>query len=276
MGNLYAWLFVPLTLWPIDVDALLEMFLGYVEKDRPFTPDILLMLEMLPPVPDVRTQTVVAEHEHEVATGRYESSIHAQHKFDAMERELSDDPRFIAQWHEITRRFKTEEFADHKGVIRRRMVSERSFRENWTFRWKSAHDRFREIFDAFCQRWHLYGMQGNRPLLLKLSINLTPYGTMMMIPGFWSFDYKRDIKWPAVTRLHKIHGAKKQGPKSTQNRLDQKKEVRLARKLWDDAIKAKLKGKARYEFVKSGLNWDLGTDDRKVRKLVSLRPISDS
>lgn len=267
--SLYAWLFVPLTLWPIEVDALLKMVLAHAERKQPLTLDILLLMNMLPPLPDGATQAILTAHEHEVAAGRYESSINAHHKFDATENELCDDPQFAAQWLEITRRFDPRKYADHKGVIRRRMVSERNFRENWVFRWTTARDRFQEIFDAFCQRWHLYGMQDDRPLLLKLSINLTPYGTMVFIPGFWSFDWKRDIRWQAVKRLHRAHGATKQGPKSTQNRLAQKKEIQLAKRLWSAAGKANLKGKARYDFVKKQLKWDPRTDDRKVRRLVN-------
>jgi hypothetical protein len=259
LKNLYAWLFVPLTMWPIDVEALLKVALNQVEQQKPFTPELVLMMDMLPPLPDVQTQSVVAEHEWDVATGRYESSINAPYKFN---------PEFSAQWQAIKYRFKVGEFADHKGVIRRRVVSERSFRENWTFGWKTSHDRFREIFDAFCHRWHLYGMQGENPLLLKLSVNLTPYGTMIMIPGFWSFDPKRDINWSVVTRLHKSHGAQKQGAKMATNRIQQKEEERIAEQLHQQAGGMGLKGAKRYAFIKAGLKWDLRTDDRKVRKLL--------
>jgi hypothetical protein len=88
------------------------------------------------------------------------------------------------------------------------------------------------------------------------------------VPGFWSFDPKRDIKWSTVTRLHKVHGAVKQGPKSTRNRLDQQREAQLALRFWEQATHAGLKGDARYTFVKAALNWDPRTDNRKLRKLV--------
>ena len=55
------------------------------------------------------------------------------------------------------------------------------------------HFVMQAVFDAFCMRWNLYGMQGDRPLVTKLSVNLTPHGTMIFIPAYWSFDYKRDV-----------------------------------------------------------------------------------
>ena len=36
-------------------------------------------------------------------------------------------------------------------------------------------------------------MQNDDPLPLKLAVNLTPYGTLIHIPAYWSFDPKRDM-----------------------------------------------------------------------------------
>ncbi len=36
-------------------------------------------------------------------------------------------------------------------------------------------------------------MRGDEPLLMKLSVNITPHGTMIFIPAYWSFDAKRDV-----------------------------------------------------------------------------------
>lgn len=78
--------------------------------------------------------------------------------------------------------------------------------------WLAApRHRFQAAFDAFCARWNLYGMQGDKPLTLKLSVNLTPHGTMIFIPAYWSFDAKRDMRWGAVKKLHSARALKKQG-----------------------------------------------------------------
>jgi len=124
------------------------------------------------------------------------------------------------------------------------MVQERNFRpSDWKFSWGTEAQRFQNVFDAFCHRWNLYGMERkktsnfklqtsgkpqnsnlkenanaaeeseDRPLLLKLSVNLTPFSTMIEVPKYWSFDPKRDLKWGAVTKLHRMREVPRQGPK---------------------------------------------------------------
>jgi hypothetical protein len=54
-------------------------------------------------------------------------------------------------------------------------------------------------------------MEGNKPLVMKLSVNLTAHGTMIFIPAYWSFDNSRDVRWEEVMKLHKARALKKQG-----------------------------------------------------------------
>jgi len=55
------------------------------------------------------------------------------------------------------------------------MSQERNLREaGWPFDWSDPRRRFHFFFDAFCYRWKLYGMEHDRPLLLKISVNPTP------------------------------------------------------------------------------------------------------
>ena len=141
-------------------------------------------------------------------------------------------------------------------------------REHWPFRWKTA-DRFHAIFDVFCQRWHLYGMRDHRPLLLKLTVNLTPFGTMIFIPAYWSFDPKRDLNWRAITALHKARGVPKQGPKLSANQLAAREESIRARDFWREATALKLKGEARISWVRQKLNKDLRTDEGQLRRILA-------
>jgi hypothetical protein len=122
-------------------------------------------------------------------------------------------------------------------------------REGWAFRWTRTADRFHAVFDVFCQRWHLYGMRGDRPLLLKLTANLTPFGTMIFIPAYWSFDSKRDLNWRAITALHKARGVPRQGPKLRANQLAARLESIYAIKFSKDASARKLKGEARVSWI---------------------------
>jgi hypothetical protein len=266
---LYDWLFVPITLWPIDVEGLFRAALDRAAAGRHLDKRMLLLVDLLPSLPGVRTQRAVSEHEHSVQHGNYESLICAHHKYDQIESELMRDPKFRAQWNSVKAQFDVMKFADHKEIIRRRFVTERSMREYWPFRWKKTADRFHAVFDVFCQRWHLYGMRGDRPLLLKLTANLTPLGTMIFIPAYWSFDPKRDLDWRAITALHKARGIPKQGPKLSANQSAARAEANRAAQLRKEADALKLKGEARTSWMLKQLNWDLRTDERQLRRILA-------
>jgi len=267
--KLYDWLFVPLTLWPIDIEGLLRAVLDRVASGRRLDTRMVLLVDLLPLPPSDRTQRAVSEHEHSVQHGNYESLIRARHKYDHVESQLANNPTFQEQWNAIRARFEVTKFTDHKGIIRRHLVGERSMRDHWPFRWTKTADRFHAVFDVFCQRWNLYGMRGDHPLLLKLTANLTPFGTMVFIPAYWSFDPKRDLNWRAITALHKARGVPKQGPKLGANRAAARRQRARAIKLAKEADQLKLKGERRRVWMLKQLNWDARTDERQLRRILA-------
>jgi hypothetical protein len=211
----------------------------------------------------------IGEYEHAVKAGSYESLIQAQYKFDLLEAELRKNDEFKADWERLKAQFGVETYRNAKGVIRRRRVEERNFRgKDWKFSWGSEAERFQAVFDAFCHRWDLYGMEWDRPLLLKLSVNLTPFSTMIEVPRYWSFDPKRDLKWSAITKLHRTREVLRQGPKLSQTRAARRDEAEAARMLWREAKRAGLKGDRRNEWVMERLGWDVRTDESKLRRMV--------
>jgi len=267
--KLYDWLFVPLTLWPIDIEGLLRAALDRLQSGKRLHNTMVLLIDLLPlPLSD-KTQRAVSEHEHSVQHGIYERLIRARHKYDQIESQLARDRTFKEQWNAIKNQFDVMKFADHKEIIRRRLIGERSMRKDWAFRWTETADRFHAVFDVFCQRWDLYGMRGDRPLLLKLTVNLTPFGTMIFIPAYWSFDPKRDLNWRAITALHKARGVQKQGAKLAANELAAREESIRAREFWREAAALKLKGEARISWVLKELNRDLRTDERQLRRILA-------
>lgn len=267
--KLYDWLFVPITFWPIDIEGLLRAALDRAAASTRLDKGMILLIDLLPLPPGERTQRAVSEHEHSVQHGSYEPLIRARHKYDQIESEFARDPMFQAHWNSIKSHFDVTKFADQKGIIRRRFVAERSMREHWPFRWTKTADRFHTVFDVFCQRWHLYGMRGDRPLLLKLTVNLTPFGTMIFIPAYWSFDPKRDLKWRAITALHKARGVRKQGQKLSANQLAARLEAIDAAKLSEEADARKLKGEARIWWMLKKLKRDPRTDERQLRRILA-------
>ena len=231
-----------------------------------------------------------------------------------MEAELRVNPEFKADWERIKAEFPIDKYRNRQGIIRRRFVQERNFRPaDWEFSWQTETDRFRNVFDAFCHKWNLYGMEGrktsnlkseisveggvktretaliptrsprrgrptggsatsdqweDKPLLLKLSVNLTAFGTLIEIPKYWSFDPKRDVNWGEVTKLHRMREVKRQGPKLSPSRAARHTEAAAARRLWREATRAGLKGDGRKEWVMERLGWDVRTDESRLRRLL--------
>jgi hypothetical protein len=270
LEEFYPWLLAPLTLWPIDLDGLGQHLLKLVKIGRRFDAKTTLLLDQLGPAPSPGTQVVVAQQEHQVQVGNYEPLIKQQHKFDAMEKELGQNPEFKAGWNAIKARFDVLKYQNHKQIIRRRMVQERNFRSDWEFRWHRNAHQFQVVFDTFCHRWNLYGMESDKPLLLKLTVNLTPYGTMIVVPSYWSFDAKRDLKWKAINALHRARGVGRQGPKLDAIKQGRREDSKRVKMLWQQARCLGMKGNARMAWVINQLGWHPATDESKVKRLIRL------
>jgi hypothetical protein len=187
LQKLYDWLFVPITLWPFNIEGLFRTALHRASAGKRLEKTMVFVIDLLPSVPSERTRCAVSEHEHAVQHGNYESLIRSRYKYDQVEQELAHHEEFQSHWNAIKAQFDVTKFADRKGIIRRRLVAERSMREDWAFRCRRTEDRFHAVFAAFCQRWNLYGMRRDRPLLLKLTSNLTPFGTMIFYSSLLEF-----------------------------------------------------------------------------------------
>ena len=263
-----AWLFVPFTLWPIDLHGVCIVVQQHIEAGERMENELRLLIESLPPLPSEKAQAVAAAHEHAVERGDYEAQVRAGEKYALTEEKLMNDLRFREQWAAIQAQFDVTEFQDSNGIIRRRMVAERGFRPDWQLDWHEPAARFQAVFDLFCHRWSLYGMAGDRPLLMKLTVNLTPHGTMIVIPSWWSFDRTRDLNWPEIKNLHNARVPSKQGPKLTRNQMEQAAEAKRAARFNAEAKAKGLKGDKRENWVMSQLKW-AKTDARKLRRLLS-------
>jgi hypothetical protein len=178
LEKVYGWAFVPWSLWPVDIRGLGLHVIRCLEEGRELDAGTRLMCALLPEAPSDSVCEPVSEYEHAVKSGNYEELIAAQHKFDLMERDLAKNPELKADWEAIKAEFKVDRYRNAAGIIRRRVAQERNFRPaDWKFAWETEAQRFQNVFDAFCHRWDLWAMEKDRPLLLKLTANLTPYGT---------------------------------------------------------------------------------------------------
>ena len=264
---LYDWMFVPPTLWPFNLQDVLDDCLAALEKGKRLNARHRLLIELLPEPPDETICAAVAGHELHVSKGVYENLVKTQAKYSQNELAIQADPQLRRQWQRIKSTFKVQAYRDYKGVIRRTMTVERNLRLPFAVNMKRPHAVFHAAFDAFCLRWNLYGMQHDEPLLLKLAVNLTPYGTMIHIPAYWSFDPKRDIRWEAIAKLHRtrVHG--RQGSALAEGVAERMKAAEKLRELDREVRRLGLKGEKKHEFLCAGLGWDARTSPKRISRL---------
>ena len=263
----YAWVLVPFCLWVLDFHELCRLIQTQIEAGKPVEAELRLLVNSLPPLPDKKAQTAAMAHEHAVQHGNYESLVKADKKFSGMETKLLGDPEFQKAWEDIQAHFDIQKFQDSKGIIRRRMVTERNMHNDNAIRWNTKAGRFQVIFDAFCQRWNLYGMKEGQPLLLKISSNLTPFGTLIFIPAYWSLDFKLDFKLKEITDLHRSRGVKKQGDTIFLNWKDRKEKAALLPHLDAEVLRLGLKGDKKTEFLCKELGYNSRVEQKQISRL---------
>ena len=113
-------------------------------------------------------------------------------------------------------------------------------------------------------------MEDERPQLLKASVVFTPLGTQIFIPGYLSFDPKRDLDFKKIASLHRARGINRQGPGFSIGRKELAERKRLAKIADKEARRRKLRGDARYEFIVAKISHIFidHPDYRRTKKLL--------
>jgi hypothetical protein len=267
LEKIHAWLLTPLSLWPFSMTDLLGACLTSTEQTSQLSEAERLLIDLLPAPPDESVCAVTAAHELQIQSGSYSDFVNAAAKFDQVEADLKANESLQRDWQAIKQAFDVPAKADYKGVIRRTMMTERNLGPDWSVSFDDEDARFSAAFDAFCLRWNLYGMQHDEPLLLKLAVHLTPYGTMMHIPAYWSFDPQRDIKWTAVATIHRPRAKHRQGETLAANKADRREKADKLRVLDAEAARLNLRGTKKHAFLCKGLGWVPETDSKRLLRL---------
>lgn len=267
LQTLHCWMLVPPTLWPFNIQDVMDGCLGVLEKGKRLGSRHRLIIDLLPEPPDATVCNAVAEHELRVQKGTYENVVKASAKYAQNELAIKGNSELRRQWERIKAAFNVQAHCDHKGVIRRTMTVERNLRPSFSVNLRRREDSFRAAFDAFCLRWNLYGMQNDEPLPLKLAVNITPYGTMIHIPAYWSFDPKRDIRWDEIAQLHRARVPGRQGVALAEGLAARMHAAENLRRLDEEAGRRALKGDAKHAFLCKGLGWVPETSPKRLRLL---------
>jgi hypothetical protein len=105
LRGLYQWMFVPTTLWPFNVQDVLEDCLTALEKGKRLNSRHRLLIDLLPEPPDDVICAAVADHELQVQKGTYENLVKTQAKYAQNELAIKTDPQLRRQWARIKAAF---------------------------------------------------------------------------------------------------------------------------------------------------------------------------
>jgi len=268
--------FSPFPQNPAQLAQQIKQALEFPERNRDhLLPLVELLIDSASGQPDMGLNNAqVADPEfiilceHERREGLPEGAWKAPFKYTEFQERLRDNAGFKKDWQTIKTRFEIKNLCDRDGIIRRTKLEEGNWRQPISSDLSRANQNFQVVFDFFCWKWFLYGMKGDEPLVQKLAYSMNPYGTMIFIPGYWSFDPKRDLNWDKILRLHRARGIGRQGPKLGAGR--QHKSAQLKKLLAAEAAakRMKLKGQSRYSFLKEKSGLTQQTDDAQVRRML--------
>jgi hypothetical protein len=209
---------------------------------------------------------LIRESERLIHAGRYEDYLKAKEKYDEYEDALSRSKEFLTEWQQIKDSFP-EQVRDKK-TIRRTLILERNWESGPGAQFDDASQSFQAVFDLFCWKYYLWAMEGDQPQLLKASVVFTPLGTQIFIPGYLSFDSKRDLDFGKVAKLHRARGVSRQGPGFSEGRKVTAKMKVLAKKADQEAREKGLKGDKRYAFICKKLEMLDHGDYRQIKRLL--------
>lgn len=111
LQGLYGWIFVPTTLWPFNVQDILEDCLAILEKGRGLSSRHRLLIEMMPEPPDESVCAAVIDHEWHVHKGDYEYLVNTQAKYSQNELAIKSDPQLRQQWKRIKAAFNIQDYS---------------------------------------------------------------------------------------------------------------------------------------------------------------------
>lgn len=199
--------------------------------------------------------------------GLFEPFLKAQEKYDEYAGYLENHADFRAEWAELKTAFPQQ--VARRKIIRRSLIPERSWYQGKGAQFGTEAEQFQAIFDVLCWKYYLWGIERDRPLLMKPTVAATPFGTQIFIPGYLSFDAKRDLDLAKLSRLHRARGAARQGPGFSEARRMEIVQRAKAKELDAEARRRGLRGEARWQFITVGLGRADNGDYRETRRLLA-------
>jgi len=158
----------------------------------------------------------LARLEHLRRAENFQEVYEALEKYEGYRTRLLENPEFHKDWDFLKEKFSRS--LPSGRIMLRSDAPGRSPADRVPPRVAFRPVAFQDVFDCFCWKWFLDGMEGDEPLVAKLSFAVTPFGTTLFIPGYWSFDSQRDIKWRDLLSFHRSRGVQRQDEAFESNR----------------------------------------------------------
>ncbi len=209
---------------------------------------------------------LIRESEQRIHAGRYEDYLKADEKYSEFEDALNRSPEFQVDWQRIKEAFPAQ--FGGSAMIHRTLIPERNWHRGAGEEFADDAQHFQAVFDLFCWKYYLWAMEGDRPHLLKASVVFTPFGTQIFIPGYLSFDQKRDLDVGKITKLHRARHVSRQGKGFSEGRMATAELKVRANKAVHEARAQGLKGDKRYAFICQSLGLLDHGEYRQVKRLL--------
>lgn len=216
---------------------------------------------------EFKNPNAVKESQKIVLNGTYEDFLTdvGRAKYDEFAERILSSEEFKRDWALIKSLYPEETRVD--GKLRRRLLPERSWTIDGGVSFETRHSEFEAVFELFCWKYYLWAMDADKPYIMKPSVNITPFGTQIFIPGYISYDAKRDFNHGKISRLHKAKGVQKQGLAFTESRSRHAVLKKLAAEAESTGRKNNLKGDKLLDFIARAIGRP-DMDFRSVRKLL--------
>jgi hypothetical protein len=211
----------------------------------------------------------IRDSEKRIHDGSYEFYLKAQAKYDEYLFYLKESKAFKTEWKLIKASFPKQ--TNTPKIIHRTLLVERNWERGTGAQFKTQAQRFLATFDLFCWKYFLWGMERDKPHLMKPSVVFTPLGTQIFIPGYLSLDAKRDLNFAAINQIHKARGVLRQGDGFSVGRHVRTNQMKKAIILNKKAQNLGLKGNDRYRFISRSLRMSDCGDYRNIRSLLETK-----
>lgn len=215
----------------------------------------------------LQNSEIIRVSEEWLRDGHFTPFNRAEVKCSEFERRLREQACFKKDWAKLKTLFPAET-ASH-NILHRSLIPERNWVRHDGVGFGTRADRFQAALDLICWKYCLWGICEGKPLLLYPSVVVTPHGTQIFIPAYFSFDPRRDLDLGLIARLHRARGVSRQGQAFAGARKDFDRNSRRAASADAEARAKRLRGDKRYLYVVNALGMYDSGDYRVVRKLIA-------